>query len=159
VFPQIERRTGAGLLGRSTAVRDNRLTERSKLLDVRRQVRELNPHRPPPGEQDLSVARVAFLTRAIAAALWTASVACAVLTSGGWCARVAGGLACSGAGLIALSVLGPDWIAALRVVDRPLNVASATETMFASLGMRRLERQTACRRTPRARRQLYLKCP
>ena len=42
-------------------------------------------------------------------------------------------LAATGAGLLGLTILLPDWVDVLRSLDRPLNFAPATETMLFAL--------------------------
>jgi hypothetical protein len=79
------------------------------------------------------IVRVTSLTIGIGMCLWTAYVMFAVCIRGGWYGRVAGSLTTAGAGLIALTALLPDWPAALRLLDRPLNAAPATETMLFAL--------------------------
>jgi hypothetical protein len=77
--------------------------------------------------------RVVFLTILLAMPLWTAYAMLAAHTLGGWRGRVGGSLAAAGAGLVALAALLPGWVEVLRFLDRPLNLAPATETMLFAL--------------------------
>ena len=56
-----------------------------------------------------SIFRVAFLTIVLAMVIWTMYLTLAVRPDG-WLGRVAGTLAATGAGLITLTALLPDWI-------------------------------------------------
>jgi hypothetical protein len=79
------------------------------------------------------VFRIVFLTTVLATLLWTAYVMLAAHTLDGWPGRVGASLAAVGAGFIALTILMPGWVDALRSLDRPLNFAPATETMLFAL--------------------------
>ena len=70
--------------------------------------------------------RVAFLTTALATLLWTTSLMLAAQAPNGW---IGGAMAAAGACLVTLTAL-PDWVHVLRALDRPLNVAPATDTML-----------------------------
>ena len=77
--------------------------------------------------------RVAFVTVLVATPLWTASVIVAVCARQEWRHAAAGWLTAAGAGLLVLTTLLPEWPVALRSLDRPLNVAPATDTMLFAL--------------------------
>jgi hypothetical protein len=79
------------------------------------------------------VVRAAFVTIIIATPLWTAYVLFAVRVLDGWRAIIAGWLTASGTGLLAAVMLMPEWQVALRSLDRPLNLAPATDTMLFAL--------------------------
>jgi Glycosyl hydrolase family 67 C-terminus len=65
--------------------------------------------------------------------LWTEAAMLMASTSGDWHLRVGPSVAAIGAGLLTMAVLLPDWVHVLRYLDRPLNVAPATETMLFAL--------------------------
>jgi hypothetical protein len=65
--------------------------------------------------------------------LWTVYVMVEVRGTGGWRGQAAGLLMATGAGLLGLTILLPDWVDVLRSLDRPLNFAPATETMLFAL--------------------------
>ena len=65
--------------------------------------------------------------------LWTMCLMLAAHTLHGWRGRLGGIIAVAGACLVALAALLPDWVDVLRSLDRPLNVAPATETMLFAL--------------------------
>lgn len=77
--------------------------------------------------------RVAFVAILVATPLWTATVLVAVRTRNGWRHSAAGWLTAAGAGLLVLTTLLPEWPVALRSLDRPLNLAPATDTMLFAL--------------------------
>ncbi|MPY90394.1 MAG: hypothetical protein GEU99_21040 [Luteitalea sp.] len=77
--------------------------------------------------------RVTVLTIMIAMLLWTAYAMLTARTSDAWRGRVGASLAAAGAGLLALTALLPNWVDVLRFLDRPLNLAPATETMLFAL--------------------------
>jgi hypothetical protein len=79
------------------------------------------------------VFRVVFLTILVATLQWTAYVMLAAHTLDGWRGKLGGLLAAAGAGLVALTALLPDWVNVLRFLDRPLNLAPATDTMLFAL--------------------------
>jgi hypothetical protein len=64
--------------------------------------------------------------------LWTAYVLLAVRIVDGWRQVVAGWLTASGAGPQVVTLV-PEWPLALRSLDRPLNLAPATDTMLFAL--------------------------
>jgi hypothetical protein len=77
--------------------------------------------------------RVASVTILLAMLLWTAYVMLATRNLDGWHGRVGGALAAAGAGLVALTFMLPDWVDVFRSLDRPLNLAPATDTMLFAL--------------------------
>ncbi len=77
--------------------------------------------------------RVACLTIVLATMLWTTCLMLAAHTLNGWRGRLGASLAATGACVVALVVLLPDWVDVLRSLDRPLNVAPATDTMLFAL--------------------------
>jgi hypothetical protein len=77
--------------------------------------------------------RVALLTVGCAAGIWTAFVLLSIRDGNGWRGRIAGTLSAAGVALVVIATLLPDWAAALRALDRPLNVAPATDTMIFAL--------------------------
>jgi hypothetical protein len=77
--------------------------------------------------------RVAFLTILLAMPLWTAYVMLAAHTHAGWQGRIGGSLAAAGTGLVVLTALLPGWVDVLHFLDRPLNLAPATDTMLFAL--------------------------
>jgi hypothetical protein len=79
------------------------------------------------------VFRVVYLTTLFATIFWTAYVMAAVRAPDGWHAAFGGPLAAMGAGLVAVTALLPHWTVALRSLDRPLNLAPATDTMLFAL--------------------------
>jgi hypothetical protein len=78
--------------------------------------------------------RVTVVTIAIATVLWTAYATWAAQRTGSWLGRIGGSLMAAGVGLLAIAALLPPWLDLLRSLDRPLNVAPATETMLIALG-------------------------
>jgi hypothetical protein len=80
-----------------------------------------------------SLLRVVWLTTILAMGLWTAFAMISVRLIDGWRAAAGSAIAAVGAGLLALSALLPDWVRVLRALDRPLNVAPATDTMIFAL--------------------------
>ena len=81
----------------------------------------------------LPVFRVALLTLGFAAAMWTAFVLLSVRAGDGWHGRLAGTLSAAGAAVTVWAILLPDWAVVLRALDRPLNLAPATDTMVFAL--------------------------
>jgi hypothetical protein len=77
--------------------------------------------------------RVGLISVVGATAIWTTFVMLSVRAGDGWRGRVAGTLAAVGTGVVAVSILLPDWAVALRALDRTLNLAPATETMLFAL--------------------------
>jgi hypothetical protein len=77
--------------------------------------------------------RVVFLTILVATLPWTVYVMLAARSVERWHGPIGGLLAALGAGLVALTMLLPDWVDVLRWLDRPLNLAPATETMLFAL--------------------------
>jgi hypothetical protein len=77
--------------------------------------------------------RVALLTLGCGAALWTAFVLLSVRAGDGWRGRIAGALTAAGVALVTVALLLPDGAVALRALDRPLNLAPATDTMLFAL--------------------------
>jgi hypothetical protein len=77
--------------------------------------------------------RTVVVTTGLAMALWTGYMMLASHAVDGWRGRVGGLLAAAGAGCVTLSALMPGWVDVLRSLDRPLNVAPATETMVFAL--------------------------
>jgi len=77
--------------------------------------------------------RVAFVAILVATAVWAVAMLVTVRVLERWHGSVAGWLTAAGAGLLVLTALLPDWLVALRSLDRPLNVAPATETMLFAL--------------------------
>jgi hypothetical protein len=74
-------------------------------------------------------ARVVVLTIVMASLL---SVGCGMLAAraqDSWRDAIGATAAATGAGVLALTVLLPDWVDVLRYLDRPLNIAPATDTM------------------------------
>jgi hypothetical protein len=80
-----------------------------------------------------SAFRVCVLTLLLAMPLWTTSVMLTSRRAGDWRSSLGGWLAAAGAGLLVLVALLPDWVAVLRSLDRPLNLAPATDTMLFGL--------------------------
>ena len=80
-----------------------------------------------------SAFRIVVVTTGLAMALWTAYMMLAAHATGGWRGRVAGCLAATGAAFLTLTTLLPGWFDTLRFLDRPLNVAPATDTMLFAL--------------------------
>ena len=129
----------------STTIRGQRREERSRLLAA-----SLGP--PLPGMVALfalmtytgplgfwylfwtsSLFRVALVTLVLGTMLWTAYIMFDVRTQEGWRGWAGGMLAAAGAGLLSLTALLPDWMHVLRSLDRPLNIAPATDTMLFAL--------------------------
>jgi hypothetical protein len=81
----------------------------------------------------LPVFRVVFLTVLVAMLLWTACIMFAAHTLDGWRGKLGGLLAAAGAGVVVLTALLPEWGDAFRFLDRPLNLAPATDTMLFAL--------------------------
>jgi hypothetical protein len=81
----------------------------------------------------LPVFRVALITVACASVLWTALVLFSVRAGDGWRGRIAGVLMAAGVALVTLALLLPDGAVLLRALDRPLNLAPATDTMLFAL--------------------------
>jgi hypothetical protein len=79
------------------------------------------------------VFRTVVVTTGVAMALWTGYMMLASHAVDGWRGRVGGCLAAAGAGCLTLSALLPGWLDVLRSLDRPLNLAPATETMLFAL--------------------------
>ncbi len=77
--------------------------------------------------------RTVVVTTGVAMAVWTGYMMLAAHAVDGWRGRVGGCLAAAGAGCVTLSLLLPGWLDVLRSLDRPLNVAPATETMLFAL--------------------------
>ena len=77
--------------------------------------------------------RAVVVTTGLAMAMWTGYMMLASHAIDGWRGRLGGILAAAGAGCITLSALMPGWLDVLRSLDRPLNVAPATETMLFAL--------------------------
>jgi hypothetical protein len=77
--------------------------------------------------------RAVFLTVGLATLLWTAYGMYTVRALDDWRIRIGGSLATAGAVFVALTVFLPDWVAMLRFLDRPLNMAPATDTMLFAL--------------------------
>jgi hypothetical protein len=77
--------------------------------------------------------RVSIVCIIIAMPLWTAYVLLATHVLHGWRSAVAGWLTAAGAGLLVVVTLMPAWPVALRALDRPLNIAPATDTMLFAL--------------------------
>jgi len=77
--------------------------------------------------------RVVLLTLVLAMALWIAYAMLAARALEGWRGRIGGAVAAAGAGLVTLTALLPGWVDVLRFLDRPLNVAPATDTMLFAL--------------------------
>jgi hypothetical protein len=77
--------------------------------------------------------RVVLLTVACASVLWTAFVLLSVRAGDGWRGRLAGALTAAGVTLVTVSLLLPDGAVVLRALDRPLNLAPATDTMLFAL--------------------------
>ncbi|MGH9161979.1 MAG: hypothetical protein ACRD2X_18585 [Vicinamibacteraceae bacterium] len=77
--------------------------------------------------------RVSVLTILLAMLLWTAYAMLAARTPDAWRRRIGGSLAAAGAGLLTLAILLPNWVDVLRFLDRPLNLAPATQTMLFAL--------------------------
>ena len=77
--------------------------------------------------------RAVVVTTGLSMALWTVYAMLASHAVDGWRGRVGGCLAAAGAGFVTLSFLMPGWVDVLRSLDRPLNVAPATETMLFAL--------------------------
>ena len=80
-----------------------------------------------------SIFRVVWITTVLATGLWMSSAMIAVRLIDGWRAAVGSAVAAAGAGLLALYLLLPDWVQILRALNRPLNVAPATDTMIFAL--------------------------
>jgi hypothetical protein len=79
------------------------------------------------------VVRVTFLTVLLSTPLWTAYVMFAAHPLDNTLGRAGACLAAAGVGLVVLTALLPDWMTALRFLDRPLNFAPATDTMLFAL--------------------------
>jgi hypothetical protein len=79
------------------------------------------------------VFRAACMAVLMATFLWTAYIMLAATPAGSWYARPGGLLTAAGAGLLALTTVLPGWVDVLRSLDRPLNVAPATQTMIFAL--------------------------
>ena len=79
-----------------------------------------------------SAFRIAFLTIVLATILWTAYVMF-ISRNDGWHGRLGGWMAAAGAGLLSLTALLPDLTDVLRSLNRPLNLAPATDTMLFAL--------------------------
>jgi hypothetical protein len=79
------------------------------------------------------VFRTVVVTTGLAMALWTGYMMLASHAVDGWRGKVGGCLAAAGAGCLTLSALLPGWVDVLRSLDRPLNVAPATDTMLFAL--------------------------
>ena len=77
--------------------------------------------------------RVAFLTVLLSTPLWTLYVMFAAQTIDSTLGRIGASLAAAGVALLTLTALLPDWMTALRSLDRPLNFAPATDTMLFAL--------------------------
>jgi hypothetical protein len=77
--------------------------------------------------------RVTLLTVACASVLWTVFVLLSVRAGDGWRGRIAGALSAAGVALVTLAWLVPDGTVLLRALDRPLNLAPATDTMLFAL--------------------------
>lgn len=77
--------------------------------------------------------RVVLLTLVLAMALWIAYAMLAARAVDSWRDRIGGTVAAAGAGLLTLTALLPDWVDVLRFLDRPLNIAPATDTMLFAL--------------------------
>jgi hypothetical protein len=77
--------------------------------------------------------RIALLTLVLAVPLWTVYVVVEARREDGWHGHARGMLVASGAGLLGLTTLLPDWVDVLRSLDQPLNFAPATETMLFAL--------------------------
>ena len=76
---------------------------------------------------------MSFVAIVSAMFLWTGYVLFAVRVLGNWHAEAAGCLTAAGAALLVIALMMPEWPAALRSLDRPLNLAPATETMLFAL--------------------------
>lgn len=77
--------------------------------------------------------RVTVVTILLAMPLWTMYAMWAARPAGGFARRVGGSLVAAGMGLLAATAFLPDWMDVLRFLDRPLNLAPATETMLIAL--------------------------
>ena len=77
--------------------------------------------------------RVALLTVTIATVPWTVYTMYAARLGDRWPARIGGMLAAVGSAIVSLFALFPNWVDALRLLNRPLNIAPATETMLFAL--------------------------
>jgi hypothetical protein len=77
--------------------------------------------------------RIVVITTGLAMALWTGYMMLAAHAVGGWRGRAGGCLAAAGAGFLTLTALLPGWADVLKSLDRPLNVAPATDTMLFAL--------------------------
>jgi Glycosyl hydrolase family 67 C-terminus len=77
--------------------------------------------------------RVVVVTIVIATPLWTVAVILAVRARDGWRGPAAGWLMATGAVLLVLAALLPDWRVIFRSLDHPLNVAPATSTILFAL--------------------------
>jgi hypothetical protein len=77
--------------------------------------------------------RVAFLSTLIAMLLWTASIMVVTRPGDGWHGRIGSSLIAVGAGIAVVTALLPGWVQVLRLLDRPLNFAPATDTMLFAL--------------------------
>jgi Glycosyl hydrolase family 67 C-terminus len=80
------------------------------------------------------VFRVVLVTVILGTIFWTVFTAVIAPAPDYRWARFGGLLAGSGAGLVTLFILLPDWIGVLRFLNRPLNFAPATDTMLFALG-------------------------
>jgi hypothetical protein len=76
--------------------------------------------------------RMTVVAVLVATIVW-AAIAMAAASRGRWYRRLGGSLASLGVGLLAATILLPDWVDVLRFLDRPLNFAPATETMIIAL--------------------------
>ena len=77
--------------------------------------------------------RVMLVTLTVGTVVWTAQVMFAVRTGEPLPRRIGGLLAASGAGMVALFALLPTFLDGLRLLNRPLNFAPATDTMLFAL--------------------------
>jgi len=77
--------------------------------------------------------RVMLFTMMIATVPWTIYNMYSVRHNGRVQARIGGILAAAGTGIVSVFVLAPNWIDGLRLLNRPLNIAPATETMLFAL--------------------------
>ncbi len=83
--------------------------------------------------------RIFLLTIVIAMMLWPPAVtlaacsSCSTSAMNGWPIILSASLAAAGVGLLTLTALLPDWVHVLKSLDRPLNIAPATDTMLFAL--------------------------
>ncbi len=75
--------------------------------------------------------RILLVIILVAMLLWPTAVTLAVCSD--WRTAVPASLAAAGVGLLALTALLPDWMQVLKSLDRPLNIAPATDTMLFAL--------------------------